>query len=306
MFGNWRRGIAAAVSALSMPAVVTLIALSAGTARAGEIEDQLKAPQKPETLFGIEATSLTPSAAELEEQPVLQASEQAKLWSADFHPETDRWTERNNRIKISLYGAGLFFGNNLRIHHDAAIGLRVSWEVPGFIGIRFDGVAIPWSHMLVRNTGKVATGSSWRTMKGFVVCNSLSIAIFNPELSAVPNLAMWAGFGVDWWNYHYNQLIRTAGGTSRRYQYIDYNFGGNLFFNLEYKINDFFHVGFEIREHIVYAPQTERGQFYKVDNLVQGVGLHTVGRPHDRNQDLPGELPLSAVHEFQLHVAVVF
>ena len=306
MFGNWRRGIAAAVSALSMPAVVTLIALSPSLARAGEIEDQLKAQGPTSTLFGVQATELTPSAAELEVEPVLQASEQAKIWSADYHPETDRWTERNNRIKISLYGSGLFFGNNLRIHHDAGVGVRVSWEVPGFIGIRLDNVAVPWSHMLVRNTGKTTAGSSFRTMRGFVTCTSLSIAIFNPELSAVPNLAMWAGFGADIWNYHYNTLIATAGGTTRRYQYIDYNLGGNFFFNLEYKITDIFHVGIELREHIVYAPQTERGQFYKVDNLVQGVGIHTVGNAHSRNQDLPGELPLSMVHEFQLHISVLF
>src|SRR5262249_17299610 len=69
---------------------------------------------------------------------------------ADYHPETDRWTERNNRIKISLWGAGWFFSQNLNIAHDAAVGLRVAWEVPGFIAIRLDGGFVPWSHLLVR------------------------------------------------------------------------------------------------------------------------------------------------------------
>ena len=40
-------------------------------------------------------------------------------------------------------------------------------------------------------------------MQGFVDVTSLSIAIFNPELSSAPGLAMWAGFGVDLWYYNY-------------------------------------------------------------------------------------------------------
>lgn len=308
MFGIWRRGIAAAAFTLSVPAVATLF-LAATPAHAGELEDVARKPAAvaPASLFGGEATQLTPTANEdLAGDPVLQATEMAKVFAADYHPETDRWTERNNRVKLTLYGSALFFGTNLRIQHDGGIGLRISWEVPGFIGIRLDNVYVPFSHIRVRNTGRTSTNSSTRLAEGFLNLTSLSIAIFNPELSAAPNLAMWAGFGVDLWEYHYNSFIHTSAGQARRYQYVDWNVGGNFFFNLEYKISDLFHIGFEWREHVVYAPQTERGQFYKVDNLVQGIGLHTKGTPHSRNQDFLAEIPLSMVHEFQIHVALVF
>jgi len=305
MFGIWRRGLAAAVSSLCVPAVALLVLCASPAYAGGEIEEQLRKPiLEPTPLLAAPATELAPSEGELVGDPVGEAIDLAKVWAADFHPETDRWTERNNRVKLTLYGCGMFFGQNMRIYNDAGIGLRVSWEVPGFIGIRFDSVLLPFSHMVVRNVGKTSTTDSNRSMRGFVDCSSISIAIFNPELSAAPNLALWAGFGVDVWSYHYDQLIAGATGTSRRYQYVDFNLGGNMFFNLEYKITDIFHVGVELREHVVYVPQTERGRFYKVDNLVAGIGLHTVGSKHSRNQGLP--IALSAVEEFQLHVSVVF
>lgn len=303
MSGNRRRGFAAAVSSLFVPAVAALV-LTAAPAHAGDLDEQLQKPQAPApTMFGAQATELKATSAELDDKGTTDAVDLAKVWLADYHPETDRWTERNNRIKITLFGSALFFGNNMRIYNDAGVGLRVSWEVPGFIGIRLDSVLVPWSHMVVRNVGKTSTNNSNRSMQGFVDCTSLSIAIFNPELSTAPNLAMWAGFGVDLWEYHYDDFIHGANGASRRYQYVDWNLGGNLFFNLEYKISDIFHIGFEIREHIVYVPQTERGRFYKIDNLVPGIGLHTVGSPHSRDQAFA---PLSAVEEFQLHVSVLF
>ncbi len=303
MFGFLRRSHAAAVSSLSVPALLLLLASPAYAG--GEIEQQVRQPaQEAVPILGMPSADLPP-VGEVDEIAALgEPISLEKIWAADFHPETDRWTERNNRVKITLFGSALFFGQNLRIYHDAGVGLRVSWEVPGFIGIRLDSVIVPFSHMVVRNIGKTSTNDSNRSMRGFVDCTSLSIAIFNPELSAAPNLVMWAGFGVDLWEYHYDQFLPNAGGTSRRYQYVDWNLGGNLFFNMEYKIVDTFHIGFELREHVVYAPQTERGRFYKIDNVVGGVGLHTSGAAHSRNQNIP--IPLSAVEEFQLHVAVVF
>ena len=245
--------------------------------------------------FGGDPIELKPGVAGLEDDTEATADELEKVWAEDFHPETDRWTEHNNRIKISLLASVLGFAENLRILSDVGFGLRVSWEVPGFIGIRLDTVAVPWSHMRVMDASPGSNPGAHHDMQGFVDVTSLSIAIFNPELSAAPNLAMWAGFGADMWNYHYAQRFGDL-----QYQYIDYNFGGNLFFNLEYKIADIFHVGFEIKEHIVYAPQTERGEFYKLGN---SNGLHTQGTRHSRNA-FP--VAISEVIELQLHVSVLF
>lgn len=324
MFGIWRRGVAPAVSALFVPAVATLVLLAAPV-RAGDLDSAVNAPAQP-TLFGAGPIELKPAPGELDDSATRSAVEEIeKVWLADFHPETDRWTERNNRIKVTLYGSALFFGQNLRIADDGGVGLRLSWEVPGFIGIRLDSTLVGWSHMRVRTAnaldtqgnGTTATASvdHTRNMQGFVDVTSLSIAIFNPELSFAPNLAMWAGFGVDVWSYHYDELEPTlvpgttaATMANARFYYVDFNVGGNFFFNLEYKIADMFHVGFEIREHIVYAPQTERGEFYKVDAGgapgSNSPGVHTVGAPHSRNQGLP--FALSAVHEFQLHISILF
>jgi hypothetical protein len=304
MLGIWRRDFAPAVFALFVPAVVTLVLCT--PARAGELDAAMaKAPDAPrDTLFGSGPIELKPDVGEVgEDNAEVAAAELEKIWAEDFHPETDRWTERNNRIKISFLTSVLAFAENLRILPDLGFGLRVSWEVPGFIGIRLDSVAVPWSHMRVADFGQSqTTNDTHHDMQGFVDVTSLSIAIFNPELSAAPNLAMWAGFGADMWNYHYAELFGGAPAGHIEYAYIDYNFGGNLFFNLEYKLADIFHIGFEIKEHIVYAPQTERGEFYKV-NSETGFGLHTFGTPHSRNA-LP--VALSEVLELQLHVSVLF
>ncbi len=302
MFGIWRRGIAPAVSMLFVPAVA--LVLSGSQARAGDLDAALADAKAPEpTLFGESATKIKTVPAEESTAPSF-ADEIARLWAEDFHPETDRWTERNNRIKLTAFASAMFFGDNLRIHPDGAAGVRISWEVPGFIGIRLDTAGAPWSHFRVRDAQQTLdTGDHSRFIQGFFDVTSLSIAIFNPELSFAPNLAMWAGFGLDVWSYHYDALIGSQ-GTSRRYQFVDFNAGGNLFFNLEYRIVDVFHIGMELREHVVYAPQTERGEFYKIDNIIPGIGLHTIGSPHSRNQNLP--VALSAVEEFQLHISVVF
>ena len=303
MFGIRRRGLAPALFALSAPAVA-LILLSPSSAKAGELDDRL---DQAKTLFGGEQKDLT-LAPDAVDEVAAAADEIEKIWAADFHPETDRWTERNNRIKITFYPSLTFFGGNLRLLNDilgnAGIGGRISWEVPGFIGIRLDNSYLPFTRMIVRNVGTGDTGGNHhRNIDGFVDITSFSIAIFNPELSFAPGLAMWAGFGVDWFNYHFTERLGFFGQPVHvQYQYIDYNFGGNFFFNLEYKITDIFHVGFEWKEHIIYCPQTERGEFYKTD--FGNGSLHTAGSPHSRNQNIP--IALSMAEEFQLHFSVLF
>jgi hypothetical protein len=293
MFGNWRRG-----RAVLVPAVASLVLLLAPRhAFADSAQDAGTGQQG--TLFGLADQSVTPTEAESNAIAGGIGSEKPisldRVWAEDFHPETDRWTERNNRIKISVYGSGLFFSQNLRIAHDAAYGIRLAWEVPGFIGIRFDTVADPWSRLRVRATGALGQ-SSLRTIKGVVDCTSVSIAIFNPELSYPANLAMWAGLGLDAWIYHYSENDISFIG--QRYVYQDYNAGLNFFFDLEYKVADIFHVGFFVREHLVYAPQTELGEFYHVNG-------HTASNNHHgRNASRPWDI--SPVEEIGVTMSVLF
>jgi len=295
MFGIWRRRVAPAIVTLFVPAVLTL---TASSARAGDLDNELH----KDTLFGSQPKDLTVTLQEADDTLQGMIDEVEKIWPADYHPETDRWTERNNRIKITFYPAILFWAGNLRVENNIegniGVGLRVSWEVPGFIGIRLDNTLVPFTYLRVRDAANALdkNGDHHRSIPGFVDLTSLSIAIFNPELSFAPNLAMWAGFGVDWINYHYSASAATA-----HYEFIDYNFGGNFFFDLEYKITDIFHIGFEWKEHIVYAPQTERGEFYHVD---LGNGGFTPGVKHSRNNAIP--VSLSTIEEFQLHISVLF
>ncbi|MBI3724747.1 hypothetical protein HY251_12450 [bacterium] len=298
MFGIGRRGVAVVV-----PAVAALVlTLAPRQTFAGELDDAVRKVDPKTSLFGFEGSPVAAASAQ-PESSARETAELEKIWLADFHPETDRWTERNNRIKISLIGSGMFFAQNLRITHNCAGGVRISWEVPGFIGVRLEEQMIGWARMEVREgPGGISGNHNKRHMDGIVNYNSLSVAIFNPELSYPANLVMWAGFGVDLWYYNFaDRDIRRPGpgGTfdNEQYTFYDWNVGGNAFFDLEYKITDIFHVGIEIREHVLYAPQTERGEFYKING-------HTQGKPHNRNQDFI--VALSAVHEVQLTISVLF
>jgi hypothetical protein len=291
MFGIRRRGTAVVV-----PAVATLVLLLAPRPAHAEPSGS----EKPDTLFGV-VGQLAPAQAEqraLEEDaaPVeWRTISMARVFEEDYHPETDRWTERNNRIKISVYGAGLFFAGNLRIACNAAAGLRVAWEVPGFIGVRLETVCDPLSRMRIRTTN-ISGGSSLRNMKGFVDCTSLSVAIFNPELSYPARIAMWAGLGVDVWFYHYYE--NNISFLGQRFDYQDFNVGLNFFFDLEFKITDIFHVGAGFREHLVYAPQTEVGEFYHVN------GHQASGNHHGRNATRPADV--SPVEDVELSISVLF
>lgn len=304
MFGIGRRG-----RAVVLPAVAALVLVLAprhafadgneGTGSAGQ------GSATEGTLFGL--ASAAPAQGAVSNEAALQGAAPIDLskpislervWAEDFHPETDRWTERNNRIKLSLYGCGLFPSGNLRWVIDAAIGVRLAWEVPGFIGIRLDNIIDPLSRMRIRlpsfNT------DSTRTMKGFVDCTSLSVAIFNPESSYPANLAMWAGLGVDLWWYHYAEIeqVSIGGPPTEHVHYIDQNVGLNFFFDLQYKITDIFHVGIGFREHLVYAPQTEVGEFYHIDGHQASDGHHT------RNATKP--VDISPVEEINVTFSILF
>lgn len=213
----------------------------------------------------------------------------------DFHPETDRWTERTNRIRISPWVAGWFFSKELRIHNDVAIGMRLSWEVPGFIGIRIDSGVVPWSRMEVK--GATATNaSSSRWMDGYVHSHTLSIGIFNPELS-VDGLAFWAGFGGGLWIYSYDESDVFGEGSGVDGEFSDSNISGNIFMELDYKITDIFHVGVGARLHVLMADHTNDGRFYDFNDVEQSAGF-------DRNDGIVDDL--ATVTEFTFSISILF
>ena len=208
----------------------------------------------------------------------------------DFHPETDRWTEHNNRIRITWFNGGWFFSNDLDIDHTWVTGLRLSWEVPGFIGIRLDHGIAPLAQLVVRsNTG--GGGNSRDDVSGFVHSHTLSLAIFNPELS-VDGLAFWAGFGAGLWIYNFQENNNNTGDID----FNDTNISGNIFIELDYKIADIFHIGIGIRQHFLLADQTDDSRYYV--NGSTGVG--TDGRNDGIIDDLAG------VTELTLNLSVLF
>jgi hypothetical protein len=287
---------------LLVPASVVLVLLAApGVASADDAPlgmDLTRADRAraTTTLFGFEAQERSAS----EDVKKLDSQVDATLEKlepiADYHPETDRWTERNNRIKISLWGAGWFFSQNLNIAHDAAVGLRVAWEVPGFIAIRLDGGFCPWSHLLAR----VDRGNGFfsdELVPGLAVNSSLTIGIFNPELStAAGPLAFWAGFGPEiwYWNYHSNNV--TISGVDHQIDFSgknSLNFGGQIFVEADFKVMDIMHFGLGFKEHIVVAPQVKDGRYWTLDG----------GSASNGKKDNMG---LAAVQDVYLQLSVLF
>lgn len=216
----------------------------------------------------------------------------------DFHPETDRWTEHNNRIRITWWTGGWFFSNELDIQHDVVTGFRIAWEVPGFIGIRWDSGFVPWSRLEVKGA-RADGGISSREMDGIVHAHTLSLGIFNPELS-VDGLAFWAGFGAGLFIYDYNEsdiFSGTTGGNTADGAFDDINITGNIFVELDYKIADVFHVGVGIRQHFLLADHTDDGRFYSFDGVEQsGLG----GRNDGIIDDLAG------VTELTFNLSILF
>lgn len=256
-------------------------------ATAGELERCFAEP--------VKSSTLQVGSADLGfEQDVIELSD-LKL-TEDFHPETDRWTERTNRIRISPWVGAWFFSDELRVHHDIALGFRISWEVPGFIGIRLDHGFVPWSRMEVKLDPTGGTGyTSSRYMDGMVHSHTLSIGIFNPELS-IDGLAFWAGFGGGLWifNYNENDVIRGLGVDA---DFDDTVISGNVFVELDYKILDILHVGLGARMHVLVADHTNDGRFYSLNGVEQSSG-------RDRNDGLIDDL--ATVTEFTLNLSVLF
>lgn len=215
----------------------------------------------------------------------------------DFHPETDRWTEHNNRIRITWWNGGWFFSNELDIKHDYATGLRLAWEVPGFIGIRIDSGIAPNGRLEVKGVRNGAVSS--RMLNGYVHSHTLSLGIFNPELS-VDGLAFWAGFGGGLWIYNFNESDVFSGQSSANTadaDFDDINISGNIFVELDYKIADIFHVGIGIRQHFILADHTDDGRFYSFNGTEQSSGG---GRNDGIIDDLAG------VTELTFNLSVLF
>ncbi|MGE0712669.1 MAG: hypothetical protein AB7N76_09065 [Planctomycetota bacterium] len=204
----------------------------------------------------------------------------------DFHPETDRWTEHNNRIRISAWFGGWFFSNELEIDHDAVIGLRIAWEVPGFIGIRWDSGFVGWSTLRVRGVPGT-TSNRERDVAGVVHAHTLSLAIFNPELS-IDGLAFWAGFGAGLWVYDYHE---------NSVDFSSSNMSGNVFIELDYKIADIFHVGVGLRQHFLLATHTDDFQFADING-------QTPANNGGRNDGILDDL--AGVTELTLNFSILF
>lgn len=187
----------------------------------------------------------------------------------DFHPETDRWTERTNRIRITPFVGGWFFSGELDIHADVVVGARLNWEVPGFIGIRLDAGVVPWSRLEVKNATPNNPQSS-RWLDGMVASFNFDLGIFNPELS-IDGLAFWAGFGAGLWIFEYHES-GIFGNPNLDGDWSDINISGNIFVELDYKIMDILHVGLGLREHVLIADQTDDGRFYEFNNVQQSTG----------------------------------
>jgi hypothetical protein len=239
------------------------------------------------------------AAARLDRVPL---SDLAKI--EDFHPETDRWTEHNNRIRISMWLGAWLLSNELDIHNDVVVGFRIAWEVPGFIAIRWDSGFVPWARLEVKRAFADTRGNprSSREVSGVVHAHTLSLGIFNPELS-VDGLAFWAGFGAGLWIYDFSEddtFASTEGGGGSGFDNVDFQeveIGANIFLELDYKISDIFHVSLGFRQHFILADHTDEGRFYDINGSSQSTDS---GRNDGALDDLAG------VTELTLAFSVLF
>jgi hypothetical protein len=223
----------------------------------------------------------------------------------DFHPETDRWTPRTNRIRITPFFGVWFFSGELDIHNDVVIGTRLNWEVPGFIGIRLDAGVVPWARLEVKGAPGggpgFARGNSSRWVDGYVANFNLDLGIFNPELS-IDGLAFWAGFGGGIWVFNFREdgIFNTdeVGGVADvQGEWNDINISGNIFCELDYKILDILHVGAGLRFHFLMADHTDDGRFYEFNDAQQDFGQSRNDGPLD---------DLAVVTEFTINISVLF
>lgn len=261
------------------------------TAQAGEL-DQCFAEVRTNPAPAVDL-DLRPSAQDLVPMADLRQI-------ADFHPEVDRWTERHNRIRITLWSGVWLFGGELDIEPvTVPVGLGLRWEVPGFIGIRLDG-AVAYSRLEVKSNGIPFTKQprSTRFLDGVTHNYTLSLGIFNPELS-VAGLAFWAGFGggIWYWSFDEDDVFGEGTGIDGDYGDDDLNISGHIFVELDYAIADIFHIGLGIRQHFVLAPQTDDGRFYEFNGVEQSFDS-------GRNDGILDDIAL--VTEFTLNISIVF
>ncbi|MCO5169595.1 MAG: hypothetical protein M9894_24915 [Planctomycetes bacterium] len=282
-----RRGLGALVAGL------LALLVQAPAASAGELEGRFGQVQPTANRFQVGDPAL--GRADLDERLVLS---DLRPIQEDFHPETDRWTARTNRIRITGWVGAWLFSNELRIHHDVVLGARLNWEVPGFIGIRLDSGFVPWSRMEVKGANATG-GTSSRWMSGVVHSHTLSLGIFNPELS-IDGLAFWAGFGAGLWFFNYSEsniFGAENGGNSINGKFSDTAFSGNIFVELDYKILDILHVGLGARLHVLMARHTDEGRFYDFNGQNQSFSK-------GRNDGLVDDL--ATVTEFTFNISVLF
>lgn len=279
-----RRGLGALVAGL------LALLVQAPAASAGELDGRLGQVQPTTSRFQVGDADL--GRTDLGEELLLS---DLRLTQEDFHPETDRWTARTNRIRITSWVGAWMFSNELRIHHDVVLGLRLNWEVPGFIGIRLDSGFVPWSRMEVKGINATG-GTSSRWMSGVVHSHTLSLGIFNPELS-VDGLAFWAGFGAGLWFFNYSESDVFGQNTGVDAKFSDTVFSGNIFVELDYKILDILHVGLGMRLHVLMANHTDDGRFYDFNGQSQSFAK-------GRNDGLVDDL--ATVTEFTFNISVLF
>ncbi len=201
-------------------------------------------------LLGL--TLCAPTPAQAQEGPIVldptRVLRSSLVRVEDFHPETDRWTERNNRIRITSWTGAWLFGTSADIQNDVVTGLRLSWEVPGFIGIRVSSGFVGWSRLRVRAQDGGQTFRS--TARGIVHGHTISLALFNPELSTI-GLAFWAGFGGGLFLYDYEEPGRFTPTTTTDEELDDVSLSGHVFVELDYRVVDVFHIGLGLRQHLL-------------------------------------------------------
>jgi len=242
-------------------AVLAWLFLAPGGAQAGMLDDCFSDVKRPDQR--VQQFDASEAGDEDELIPLGDLSP-----VADFHPETDRWTDRHNRIRLSVNLGAWIFGGELDIKNTHVVGLRLGWEVPGFIGIRLHSNFALDAKLEVKAVNG-AGGVSSRYADGIVSNHGLSLGIFNPELS-VGGLAFWAGFGGSLWIYDFNENeILSDGDLDVSADWNDSNISGHIFIELDYAIADIFHVALLYKQHFLIADHTDEGRFYDLNGALQ-------------------------------------
>jgi len=273
----------------------TALLLCGDAAQAGVLDDCWNEARGPGVMTATQAQG-----AALEAPPTVRdAVPLADLRPiTDFHPETNRWTDRNNRIKLTGWLGAWAFSGELDIDATFAFGVRLSWEVPGFIAIRWDSGFAPAASLEVRSQ---TTANGREDIGGTVQAHTLSIGIFNPELST-GRLAFWAGFGLGAWVYNFSERVN---GVRYSFDEVDgimgdedaLNLAGNVFIELDIEVMPTFHIALGLRQHFLLADHTTLGNFAQVNG---GSASLDDGRNSGPTDDLAG------VTEFTVSLSIVF